>query len=781
MSIQIVKLRPKPNAEGPRDVTEIFKSSTARSTQSLFQNIERLIDDIPEEERYNLFFTLSHTKRGSRTGFEMCDVVAFDIDDIALNEILSYHAPIEAALGIDLKKCVVIHSGNGIQILVKIKEVTDKDWFKKNKEAYKYWCDRINSSLEAEGLPGNADTTVFEAARILRLPLTENRKPIWNPHAEDSKVKKATLFNSVLEDTGFKVESEEVVARAETKKVVKQIGKPDAEFIMQECAFMKFAMENQEELEEPMWYAALGVAAFFQDEDKIAHEISKNHPDYIFEDCQEKLDQARNNSGARTCEDISSRFDGCKSCPYNVKTPLQIKSKKHIATAGCGFSTVSPKGRIKRHPEDLRLFFELDTPYKTVEELSSIMVWQDNHFQPMGKTKILAYAKDKYEPISESNTERLEFYHQLRTANVTELSWFTESESTRGKINLMNGALEVKTGELLPHSPKYSFQYILPYEYNANAKCPTWDQLLKNVMDDRQDKIDLLEEYLGFILFGGEYDPNVALILSGSGNNGKTSLLNAIRMVVGQANVSDTPVKSMSQRFGCSNMEGKLVNICEEEGPDCFKDTSNFKKATGSTMIEIEKKFEGKYSMLNRAKLILSFNETPHLSDTTEGMQRRLLILPMTVNLALQPEKRIDNLMDKLKEELPGILNRGLLGLKRMQENKGFSKLAENGSLVRELVHQGDPTQWFWDDFCKLEGDDPMSMKELFEHFQAEMEAGNERYNLSFRGFAKKIKKITQGTDYFPKMLKISGKTMLGIKGLKYVNGEAGVLPHDQY
>lgn len=788
MSIQLVKLRPKPEAQGPKDVTERYIKATAKNTDSLFKNAELILEnEVKQEDRYNIYFTLSHTKIGRRQQFEKLDVIAFDIDGIITEQILAYHEPIEVALGIDFSKCLVIHSGNGIQVIVKLKKaIKEKTWFKEHKKVYKHWCERINESLEATGLPGSADTTVFDASRLLRFPYTQNRKPIWNPHAEDTKVREATLFNGCLEYCGFefapKELAEKLVLTETSKQELKSFGTPDASYIMEECLFMKHLLNNQEDVEEPLWYAGLGISANFNDGNEWSHKISNKHPDYTFEECEEKAEQA--SQFPRTCQDICDRWDGCKECPHyqKVKTPLQLKSADHIATEHCGFTTITEKGKIVRRYGDLRRYFQKQHPYVNIAELKRIMIWKEGYYTHMTDQEITAFAQARFIPESEAFSERREFLQLVKDYNVRPLTWLTDSETTMGLINCSNGVLEVEKGILHEHDPKYAFQYVLPYEFNSTAECPTWDLLLQNICCGDQNKIDLLEEYLGFILLGGKYSPNVALILSGAGNNGKTTFINAIRKVIGKSNCSDISIKELNRGFSAAGLEGKLVNFCEEEPPECFKETGMFKKATGEGTLRVERKFEQGFEMENRAKIIMTYNEVPRLWDTTEGMQRRLMIVPFDMDLAKNPDKKIENLSEKLDSELSGILNRGLRGLKRFQEN-GFTKLSETSDIVKEMVHDSDPVHYWMDEFLFYTKDeeDRVSIDQLYQEFQDEMEAGKESHKLSKRGFTKRLRDIGRKKGLEIERLSIDKKVVRGIKGVQIMKDEAGVMPHEHY
>lgn len=133
--------------------------------------------------------------------------------------------------------------------------------------------------------------------------------------------------------------------RAEATKAHLASGKakPD-EFapVLAGCAFIQHADAVQEKLIEPWWYKMMGVVARTVNGRRWVHEMSKRHPDYVFEETEAKIDQALEAAtGPTWCSTVaegdstSPPFEGCARCPFraSIRTPLALANQSRAAVA----------------------------------------------------------------------------------------------------------------------------------------------------------------------------------------------------------------------------------------------------------------------------------------------------------------------------------------------------------------------------------------------------------------------------------------------------------------
>jgi hypothetical protein len=127
--------------------------------------------------------------------------------------------------------------------------------------------------------------------------------------------------------------------RSATQTVLDNLSVPqdfppaDPGVVLQQCPQVHWAVTNQAKVEEPLWYAVLGVAAYCEDPEDTAKLWSNQHPGYDEGETLKKLDQWRRQAGAPT---TCSRFaaekpSGCKGCIFAGKVTTPAMLGRHAA------------------------------------------------------------------------------------------------------------------------------------------------------------------------------------------------------------------------------------------------------------------------------------------------------------------------------------------------------------------------------------------------------------------------------------------------------------------
>lgn len=103
------------------------------------------------------------------------------------------------------------------------------------------------------------------------------------------------------------------------------------------CKQLRHVVAAKGKVSEPLWYAMLGLVRYCDKGDAAAHYISKGHPDYDFDDTEQKLYQLEAKMvGPTTCAKIESVSPGgCDGCPRKdvVKSPLSAARQTEQAPA----------------------------------------------------------------------------------------------------------------------------------------------------------------------------------------------------------------------------------------------------------------------------------------------------------------------------------------------------------------------------------------------------------------------------------------------------------------
>jgi putative DNA primase/helicase len=245
-----------------------------------------------------------------------------------------------------------------------------------------------------------------------------------------------------------------------------------------------------------------------------------------------------------------------------------------------------------------------------------------------------------------------------------------------GFICLSNGVLDLLNNKLLNHSPEYYFKTKINLFYNPEAVCPNCLNFFEDALNP--EDIFLIQEWLGFQLYN-KYVFKKALIIFGEKDTGKTIFLNLTTKFVGNDNCSSVPLQTINNnnRFILSSLQHKYCNIYDDLSSKDLDDVGGFKIATGGGWLSAEKKFGDAFQFKSFAKLTFACNKTPTPKDMDEveksAYYGRWLIIPFENQVE---EKEQDKDLEKKitsKEELSGLLNWAIIGLKRLFDNNKFS------------------------------------------------------------------------------------------------------------
>lgn len=210
-------------------------------------------------------------------------------------------------------------------------------------------------------------------------------------------------------------------------------------------------------------------------------------------------------------------------------------------------------------------------------------------------------------------------------------------------IFVNNGIYNKTTNELLPFSPEYVSLSKIKTDYNVLATSPTiinqddgtvWtlDQWLSELVDDDPNRIEQLWQIISAALNPGRVYDKCVIFHSTVGNNGKGTLGQLIKNVIGGRNLyAALPIIGFSDRFRVAQLVGKICNIGDENPVGQYLDSiAQFKAAITGDDIQIEYKGRDAYPLQVRMLNIQMMNSSLLTKDKSESAYRRFLIVPFT-------------------------------------------------------------------------------------------------------------------------------------------------------
>lgn len=238
-------------------------------------------------------------------------------------------------------------------------------------------------------------------------------------------------------------------------------------------------------------------------------------------------------------------------------------------------------------------------------------------------------------------------------------------------FNVRNGTIDLRTGELRPHSKDDRITKIGNALYDPNADCPLWKSFLSQIFGGNQDLIAFLQRAVGYAMTGLTNE-QCLFFLYGTGSNGKTTFLETIAWLFGDYAQAGRPESFLLDEHGGSTgsearpdlvaLVGARFVLLTEVAKGRRLDEATVKALTGQDTRLIRDLYKPAFEWKPTLKLFMAANHKPEIHGADEGIWRRIHMIPFTVTFTDQ--QKDERLPEKLREEGPGILNWALAGAK---------------------------------------------------------------------------------------------------------------------
>jgi putative DNA primase/helicase len=224
-------------------------------------------------------------------------------------------------------------------------------------------------------------------------------------------------------------------------------------------------------------------------------------------------------------------------------------------------------------------------------------------------------------------------------------------------LNVLNGTIDLRTGELREHRREDLITKLAPVEYDPNATAPTWEAFLKRVLPGEELRA-FVQRAAGYSATGDTSEQCI-FIHHGPGANGKTTFQEAIAAALGDYAMRTPTETLLVKRAGgvpndVARLKGaRLVAASEtEEGRRLAE--SLVKDLTGQDTISARFMWAEWFDFKPTHALHLSTNHKPEIRGTDPAIWRRIRLIPWAVTIP--PNEQDKKLTEKLRGELPGIL-----------------------------------------------------------------------------------------------------------------------------
>lgn len=280
-----------------------------------------------------------------------------------------------------------------------------------------------------------------------------------------------------------------------------------------------------------------------------------------------------------------------------------------------------------------------------------------------------------------------------------------------------NGILNIDTKKLTPLSPEFFLTSTLPYDYNPDMPCPLWEKTIREWFFDK-DAVRLLQQWFGYNLIA-ENKFEKMMILFGVPASGKSTTTAVLRALLGPERCIAMDFGDLQYSFGLEQLIDKYAAILSEDqssrrmGGDQVLQT--IKRFTGRNPISVRRKFRDTLTIIFFARLTYETNELPHFLDIPQALSRRVLILEYIMSFEFNQNI---NLKNALMEEVQGIANWALKGLKDLLDRGNFIQPSSSDNIMHELRQQTSPIAAMIDECCILSPQKYSGSEQLYDLYK---------------------------------------------------------------
>jgi len=295
-------------------------------------------------------------------------------------------------------------------------------------------------------------------------------------------------------------------------------------------------------------------------------------------------------------------------------------------------------------------------------------------------------------------------------------------------LNFTNGTLHLPSGELRPHRREDQLTKVIPNNYVPDATCPSWLAFLQEIMGVEKDPdrahrlIDYLQKALGYSVTGRTVEKAV-FVCHGSGDNGKTTLLNTIRSCVPEYSTVLQIDSLMTRKWQSSNAQADLADLqgsrfamTSETDEGHRLSEGRLKRITqGMGTIRAVRKYENPITFPETHKLWMDCNHKPLVKDDGRAIWNRLHLIPFQVSIP--KDKQDKNLTEKLLKEATGILAWLTEGA-RLWYTEELQKPPEVEAATRAWREESDELELFLSECCVRQPNTTVSKDALYRTYR---------------------------------------------------------------
>jgi putative DNA primase/helicase len=295
-------------------------------------------------------------------------------------------------------------------------------------------------------------------------------------------------------------------------------------------------------------------------------------------------------------------------------------------------------------------------------------------------------------------------------------------------LNVLNGSINLRTGELRPHRREDYCTKLAPVAYAPDATGPRFMTFMEQIFAGNNRLIRFMQKAIGYALTG-DTSEQCFFLLWGGGANGKTTLLKVLASILG-----DYAIATRAETFmvkgpdsipnDVARLRGaRWVTAVEADSGERLAEAL-VKQMTGGDVMTARFMRAEFFDFVPAFKIFIGTNHKPVIRGTDYAMWRRVRLIPFTVTIP--PEDQDKHLEAKLRAERAGILRWALEGC-LLWQREGLGLPEEVRVATSAYQAEMDVLGQFIAERCVLEAEARITSGELYASYTSWSEQGGER------------------------------------------------------
>ncbi|CTR81331.1 DNA primase [Escherichia coli] len=264
-----------------------------------------------------------------------------------------------------------------------------------------------------------------------------------------------------------------------------------------------------------------------------------------------------------------------------------------------------------------------------------------------------------------------------------------------------NGALDLKTGEFSPHTPENWITTNNGIEYtppapgeNIRDNAPNFHKWLEHAAGKDPRKMMRICAAL-YMIMANRYDWQMFIEATGDGGSGKSTFTHIASLLAGKQNTVSAEMTSLDDAGGRAQVVGSRLIVLADQ-PKYTGEGTGIKKITGGDPVEINPKYEKRFTAVIRAVVLATNNNPMIFTERAGGVARRRVIFRFD-NIVSEAEKDRE-LPEKIAAEIPVIIRRLLANFTDPEKARALLIEQRDGDEALAIKQQTDPVI----EFCQF-------------------------------------------------------------------------------